>query len=271
MTRQRIAIMADIHGNPIALNAVLADIASHGGVEQYWLLGDYVALGFDPRGVLARLKELQGASFIRGNTDRYVTEGHLPFPSLEEALEHPELLHRHIRIARSFAWTAGAVSAGNTRGKDDYLAWLSALPLEMRTVLPDGTRVLAVHAAPGEDDGDGLYPVMSAQEMEASVASCEADLLLVGHTHVPFERQAGKVQVVNPGSVSNPMAPDLRASYAIIDAKPSGYSLAFRRVDFDRQACIEAAKEVRQPSWKYIEQFMLGNRRPDWESKAKQG
>ena len=50
----QIAIIADIHGNPLALDAVLADIERRGGVEGYWLLGDYCAIGFDPAGVLDR-------------------------------------------------------------------------------------------------------------------------------------------------------------------------------------------------------------------------
>jgi predicted phosphodiesterase len=265
MNPQRIAILADIHGNPIALDAVLADIAALGGADQHWLLGDYVALGFDPRGVLERLNKLQGASFIRGNTYRYVVEGDLPFPRLEDAISHPELLHRHIRIARSFAWTAGAISPGE---ENDDLAWLSSLPVEMRTTLPDGSRVLAAHASPGEDDGTGINPMMSTQEIEDVIEGCQADLLLVGHTHVPFERRVGTVRVVNPGSVSNPMAPDTRASYALLEADSFGYSCTFRRVDFDRQACITAIKAVRHPSWRYLQQFMLGERYPDWETKA---
>jgi hypothetical protein len=49
----RIAILADIHGNSIALDAALADIEAKGGVDAYWLLGDYAAIGFDPAGALA--------------------------------------------------------------------------------------------------------------------------------------------------------------------------------------------------------------------------
>ena len=47
--------MSDIHGNPIALDAVLADIEATGGVDEHWVLGDIVALGHDPVGVLERL------------------------------------------------------------------------------------------------------------------------------------------------------------------------------------------------------------------------
>ncbi|UCH58737.1 MAG: metallophosphoesterase family protein [Anaerolineales bacterium] len=267
MSTQRFAILADIHGNPIALEAVLKDIASCGGVDQYLMLGDYAALGFDPCRVLKRLMEFKTARFIRGNADRYVVSDDLPFPNLEEALKNPKLLGRFMRVARSFAWTAGAISAC---GENDYSSWLSGLPLEMRMTLSDGTRVLAVHASPGNDDGVGLSPATSDEDMEKMVAGSEAELVLVAHTHVPFDRLVAGVRVVNPGSIGNPMAPDLRASYAILVADVSGYELIFRRVDYDRQACIEMNRQVKQPSWRYIEQFLLGQQRPHWEAKDPQ-
>jgi hypothetical protein len=65
-------------------------------------------------------------------------------------LNDPEALVLKMRLASSFAWTIGAVAPAG------WLPWLRALPLEMRLILPDGTRVLAAHAAPGTDDGDGL-------------------------------------------------------------------------------------------------------------------
>ena len=77
----KIALMSDIHGNLIALDAVLSDILSTGGVDEYWIVGDHVAIGPDPNGVLERLKALPCASFTGGNTDRYVVTGDRPDPS----------------------------------------------------------------------------------------------------------------------------------------------------------------------------------------------
>jgi predicted phosphodiesterase len=74
----RLAILSDIHGNPLALDAVLADIQSLGEVDAYWLLGDFAALGYDPVTPLEKVTALPHASFTRGNTDRYVVAGDLP-------------------------------------------------------------------------------------------------------------------------------------------------------------------------------------------------
>jgi predicted phosphodiesterase len=65
----RIAILDDIHGNELALNAVLRDIEARGGVNAYWILGDLVALGPQPVRVLEILSGLPNTRFIRGNTD----------------------------------------------------------------------------------------------------------------------------------------------------------------------------------------------------------
>ncbi|MCB0088534.1 MAG: metallophosphoesterase, partial [Caldilineaceae bacterium] len=54
----KIAILSDVHGNSTALDAVLADIATLGNIDAYWLLGDLVAMGPDPVGVMKRLKAL---------------------------------------------------------------------------------------------------------------------------------------------------------------------------------------------------------------------
>ena len=66
----KLAIIADIHGNSLALEAVLDDVERSGGADAYWLLGDYVAIGFDPLAVMQRISVLPKAIFVRGNTDR---------------------------------------------------------------------------------------------------------------------------------------------------------------------------------------------------------
>ena len=252
----KVAILADIHGNPLALDAVLTDIQAQGGVDETWILGDLAALGHDPLGSLQRLAALPKARFIRGNTDRYLINGEHPGPALDKILQDPEALALKMRLACSFAWTVGALATAG------WLPWLRALPLEMRLILPDGTRVLAVHAAPGTDDGDGLRVRASDDELRIQLAGVEADLVLVGHTHIPFNRLVDGVRVVNPGSVSNPFPPDLRASYALLSCDSQGYSIEHRRADYDRLAVIEALKGLAHPSEAYLTRFMRGENRP---------
>ena len=248
----RVAILSDIHGNSLALNAVLSDIEAQGGVDHFWLLGDYVALGADPVGVLARLDQLPNTIFTCGNTDRYVAHDERPFPLKEAVLENSELLDRYVELNSGFAWTKGAVTAVNK------LNWLSNLPLEHLTILPDGTRFLGVHAAPGTDDGFGFKPGMDAEQMAAQLADCHADLVFVGHTHLRMDEQVGDVHLVNLGSISNPVGNDLRAKYVILIADETSHTIEPRFVDYDYQAIIDQLETIGHPSAAFLSQFMRG-------------
>ncbi len=248
----RLAILSDIHGNPLALDAVLADIARQGEVDEYWVLGDFAALGYDPVTPLETITALPRASFTRGNTDRYVVTDDLPVPP-EKVLEEPALLTQVIEATRSFSWTRGYISAAG------WLDWLTTLPLEVRLVLPDGTRVLGVHAAPGRDDGSGIRPEHSDGELEQRLAGCEADVVIVGHTHVPLDRQVGSIRAINLGSVSNPVTTGLQATYVLLEADAQGYRIQLRRVDYDREAVIKAIKQARHPSPSFLIGLMRGD------------
>src|SRR5215472_1559195 len=121
----RVAIFSDIHGNVIALDAVLKDIESQGGVDQFWVLGDLAALGPSPAQTLERLASLPNARIVRGNTDRYVYTGSdRPFPTIEQAREDSRLLGNLVECAGTFAWTQGVLTP------DGWIEWLASLPLE---------------------------------------------------------------------------------------------------------------------------------------------
>jgi predicted phosphodiesterase len=255
----RVALLSDIHGNTIALEAVLQDIAAQGEADEYWVLGDIAAIGYDPVGALARVSALPGLRVVRGNTDRMITDASWHDESCTEARAGGEQALAVIRLIRSMTWTQGAVSVTG------WADWLRALPVELRVTLPDGTHFLGVHASPGRDDGPGLHPYQSEATQAALLGGAAGyELVCVGHTHVPFERQVGGVHVANLGSVSNPMAPDLRASYVLLDADRAGYRLTFRRVDYDHQAVIAATEAVGHPAIDYVRAFMQGERRPSW-------
>lgn len=254
----RIAILSDIHGNTIALDAVLKDIQARGGVDEYWILGDIAAIGHDPVGAIERVAALPNARVIRGNTDRYLTDGHRPGPSLDEAIQNPRLLPTVIETAASFAWTQGALA--KSRGLD----WLAVLPLDYRVTLPDDTHVLLVHASPGYDDGKGILPNMSESDLESRLADCNADLIFVGHHHLVMDLQVNHIHIINPGSVSNSFPPDLRASYGILEADKTDHRFQFLRVDYDRDAVIAQLVNLRHPGAKYISGFMRGQHTSPW-------
>lgn len=242
----RIALLSDIHGNSIALDAVLADIERRGGAEHHWMLGDLVALGHDPVGVLDRITKLPAAKFVRGNTDRYVVTGARPRPSLDDAIGNPDLVPVVAEVSATFSWTAGCMSASG------WTPWLAALPEEVRMTLADGTRLLGVHASPGIDDGPGINDSDGDAELAARLDGCAADVVFGGHTHRPVDRTVGATRAVNLGSVSNPVPPDLRASYVMVESDECGHAIEHVRVEYDHDAVVGALEDVKHPGRNWL-------------------
>ncbi|MCP4423633.1 MAG: metallophosphoesterase family protein [Chloroflexi bacterium] len=256
MSSFRIAILSDIHGNSIALDAVLEAVERQGGVDGYWILGDFAAIGPDPVGVLERVATLPNLVCTRGNTDRYLVTGERPYPAVADAQKEPSLVQRIVEVNASFAWTQGSLTAAG------WMEWLAALPLDYRLELPDGTRFLGVHAAPGTDDGAGLKPGQTEAEMAAKLKGCEADLICVGHAHEPMDVWVNGRHLINVGSVSLPKAPDLRANYALLMADKTNHTIELNYVEYDRQAMIAEVERLRHPGRAFIAKFMRGEIHP---------
>lgn len=134
-------MLSDVHGNRIALEAVIAD-GRERGVDRWWALGDLVAVGPDPVGVLELLADLPDVVVTRGNTERYVVTGDRPPPRPEDVRSDSGLLGLFAAVEASFSWIRGAVAAHG------WLPWLAGLPLEVRAELDDGTRLLGCTPRP---------------------------------------------------------------------------------------------------------------------------
>ena len=254
----RIALFSDIHGNAIALDAVLADIERQGGVDEYWVLGDLVAFGPQPIAVLERLTALPHVRFVRGNTDRYITSTDRPPPHRHQVEADLRHLPIYEEVALAVGWTRGAVAVTG------WLPFLDALPIEQRLTLPNGTRLLGVHASPGTDESPGIRPDYSEEEIHSRMAGCDADLVCVGHTHWPMNRWLNDVHIVNLGSVGNPQVPDLCAWYVMLMVDQSGYTIQHHQAAYDRHAVMQQLEVLRHPSRRYINGFLLGEEVRPW-------
>lgn len=205
----RVAVFSDIHGNSIALDAVLADIERVGGVDAHWFVGDAVALGFDPVGTIRTLEGLPGLTAVRGNTDRDTVR--------------------------------------DAEGSDaDFVT------------LPDGTRVLLVHAAPGTDDGPGIRGEQSEEELSGTLASADADLVIVGHTHKPLDRTAAGARAWNLGSVSVPFTAEKRAMWTLLEAGDRGYRLERHYDVYDVARMLSRLEAIHHPAEASIRAFWAG-------------
>jgi len=208
-----IAVLYDVHGNLGALDAVLAD-ARATGASRWVLGGDYALFGAWQAETVARLRELEPATWIRGNVDRWAGG------------DPPE--ERHLRAA-----------AADTRAAlGDALAdELGRLPFEAEVA---GSRF--VHASP-VSDMRSFEPDPNGGDEEL-LNHMTHPRLVFGHTHVQFRRSAavGDIELVNPGSVGIPLDGDPRAAYALID--PDSRELELRRVEYDTQATIDKLRET---------------------------
>jgi putative phosphoesterase len=205
----RIAVVSDIHGNLIGLDACLADLQMQGGADAVIAAGDLCLDGPKPKKVLQRLEEV-GAQAIRGNTDRYLSD---PGNETFDTVEHGQI-----------EWTRRDLG-------EKWLAWLGELPFAIR-IGEDDNQLLVVHANPSNDH-EHLWPDAEDEVLERLIGDEKANAIAFGHLHLPYVRVWRGKMLVNVASCGLPKDGDARASYAIFTERKSGWEVKHRRVDFD--------------------------------------
>lgn len=180
----RLAALYDIHGNLPALAAVLGEVR-RARVDRVVVGGDVVP-GPMPRRCLALLSRLEvPVDWIRGNGESAVlAEASGADPGVPEG------------VREAIRWTAARLSAADL----EFLAsWPATVELEVGRL----GRVLFCHATPESDTE--IFTCRSPEERVLPLfAGCDADLVVCGHTHMPFDRAVGRIRVVNAGSVGMP-------------------------------------------------------------------
>jgi putative phosphoesterase len=185
----KIAIISDIHGNYEALRCLPESY------DELWVLGDLVNYGPEPGAVIDFVRA-RCALAVRGNHDHSV--------AYDEATRCSPRFTAMAEATRKF--TRAALSPS----QEDFLR---QLPLSARREV-GGCRFFVCHATPS----DMLYEYRRAESplWDADLAHLDADVLLVGHTHLPFVRRLGNGSIVlNPGSLGQPKTGSPDACYAI--------------------------------------------------------
>lgn len=197
---RRVAIFSDVHGNVAALDAVLADIRA-ARLRETYCLGDLVGYGPDPEGVIDRVRALDIPT-IQGNYDEGVgnRRGECGcYYATEQARRDGEA---------SYAFTSRAID-------DEHAAWLAALPPALRFEY-QGVRVLLAHGSPRKVN-EYLLPSRSDDQLARLASAAAADVICVGHVHIPYHRALrgadGTVHYVSSGSVGKPKGGDPRACW----------------------------------------------------------
>jgi predicted phosphodiesterase len=198
---RRMALFSDIHGNLAALDAVLADM-DRAGVEERYCLGDLVGYGPDPAGVVARMCGI-GIPTLRGNYDDGVGSRRGSCGCFYTTLEAKE------DGAVSYTFTDKALTP------EDH-AWLAALPDDVRFEA-EGLRFVLAHGSPRKIN-EYLLPDRPDKQLSRLADEAEADVLCVGHVHMPYHRvitgaDGRRVHYVSDGSVGKPRDGDPRAMW----------------------------------------------------------
>jgi predicted phosphodiesterase len=229
----RLAVISDIHGNSLALRAVLADLDAQGGDAHLIVLGDLAVYGPDPDGVLALLRKREPAFYVGGNTDRYLVEGRY-----RDSLSQPGW---QAQVLSSFPWTASQLGIAGLR-------FLAGLPPTQLLHFGRGHVVLAAHGSP-RDDEENIGIDTPDADLVTMFGDLPYNLLLCAHTHQPLDRIVAGRRIVNVGSVGLPFDGDTRAGYTLIDLQPGGgYRVSFRRVAYNTEAVVQQLLAVDHPA-----------------------
>jgi predicted phosphodiesterase len=251
----KLGVIADIHGNDVALRAVLDDAARF-RVDRWWVLGDLVLFGPRPAEVLELLEGLPGVGMLRGNTDRYVLTGEQPAPhaTAADAVGRTDLVERYAAMAAGIGWTRGVLVQAGTLGQ------LDGLPAQLRLQFPGGARALGVHASPGADEGPGIDPGIPAEQLRSLLAACGADLVLGGHTHYRADRLVGGIRALNPGSTGMPRPPGEASWLLVQDGGHGELTAEHHIVPFDVSAVVRDLHRRRHPNAALAESILTGQR-----------
>jgi len=207
----RIGVIADVHANEVALEAVLADVPPVDGLV---CAGDVVGYNPWPAECVEAIRD-RGVPTIMGNHDRAVASG---------------TSFRFNRMA------AAGVEHARAALSEAQLEWLRGLPAERQAF--DG-RLKVVHGHP-EDPDRYTYPAEFGPDLLG-----EEDVLVMGHTHLQHHETYDEGIVLNPGSVGQPRDGDPRAAYAVVDLEAG--RVEERRVEYDVERVVAAVAAADLP------------------------
>lgn len=231
----RVALISDLHGNELALRAVLRDI-ERVGADQIVCLGDVATLGPQPEAVLDLLAEL-GCPCILGNHDDFLLD--------------PELIRRYTEVPV----VVEAVDWCRARLSRRHLDFVRTFRADLELALDGETKLFVFHGSPRSHMEDLLATTPPA-DLDRFLAGRSAAVMAGGHTHVQMLRQHRGTLLVNPGSVGMPFKeaisgrpPEVlaHAEYAIVEGAPAGVRVSLHRVALERTALRRAALATDHP------------------------
>lgn len=212
-----IGLIADVHSNVVALEAVLSDMDSL-GVEKILHAGDIVGYNPYPNETIGLFRKRKIIS-IRGNHERALLTG--------------DMSDFNWHAACALRWTSNAISREN-------LGYISKLK-DTETISVDDVEIFLVHGSPNDPD-EYVYP----EDVEPGLLTMtNSDILVLGHTHIQFKKQFKEGIIVNPGSVGQPRDQNPASAFAILDTDTKRIEL--KRTGYDIEKVIEDMRKTYLP------------------------
>ncbi|HEY3366590.1 MAG TPA: metallophosphoesterase family protein [Symbiobacteriaceae bacterium] len=225
----RIAAFSDTHANAVALEAVIADLRTQ-APDAVVCLGDITMRGPQPGECVDLVRSLSPSATVRGNYDHLFTRMSRANWQIKS--------YKHELALRAYEYECERLSAADQ-------SWLGNLPTAHRAVW-QAVPVELFHAAP-DSLSETIWPWASLDDLGRLRSNDATRLVLFGHVHHAFVRQAHGFVVVNVGSVGAPFDGDNRASYAVVDISRGGIAVQLRRVAYDVERVIQVARERSMP------------------------
>jgi putative phosphoesterase len=217
----KIGLIADPHANLAAFQAVLKHMPR---VDEIICAGDLVGYGAEPNEVVD-LAKAKGVQTVLGNHDYGAVArdaaGFNPF------------------AARAVLWTADNLRADNAE-------YIRRLPEELK-LTRGGKRIYIVHGSPRDPLFEYIFPDLSNRELLELTRDVKADVIVLGHTHVPMHRIIQGKLILNPGGVGQPRDRDPRASYMLLTVNEE-IKVEHRRVKYDIERAAEKIREAGLPT-----------------------
>ena len=229
----RIAVLSDVHGNLVALEAVRKAINKE-KPDVVLIAGDLVLNGPEPGATVDAIRDMEskGAIVVQGNTDIAVADGDYgaAFPQFQESGVPDSILS-------ASEWAHDTLD-------DEHLAWLRRLPAERRVRIGDDL-ILVTHASPGSQT-QGFDKDLDPSTITERMSRTDARVICCGHTHFPDVREFGWKVIVNGGSAGYVFDGDPSASWALVtldersDGEGSTVTAEIRRTEYDNLATANA-------------------------------
>lgn len=216
----KLALLGDIHGNALALEAIL-DSAQNKNVSHYLITGDFVGYYYEPANVLDMIASLPATSVV-GNHDQMFLSCRYD----ETALK---------RYRKKYG---SGMDIAIDQLEEKHIDFIQKLPKTNRCSFADASILLA-HGAPWDVDCY-IYPD-TKQDVWEKLDKIEDEFIVLGHTHHQFSRTLENTTIINPGSVGQPRDRKPGASWTLFDADSKTFS--HHREGYNVEKVIQSVKK----------------------------